>query len=92
MGECTRSGEAPAERPNTGARCERLLAFLRSSRDRCSAQGRDAAQQELRTPGTAFRQKVKAIRLPPDRLEKWKAVHPDHSDTCNRPPLAGHAS
>jgi hypothetical protein len=54
-------GEAPAEPPNAGPRSDRLPAFLRSSGDRCSARGRDAAQQELRPPGSAFCQKVKAV-------------------------------
>jgi hypothetical protein len=45
-------GEAPAEPPNAGLRFERLPAISWSSRDRYSARGRDAAQQELRPPGT----------------------------------------
>jgi hypothetical protein len=57
----TRDGEAPAEPPNAGPRCERLPAFSRSSRDRCSARGRDVAQQELRPPGAACCRKVNAI-------------------------------
>jgi hypothetical protein len=57
----TREGEAPAEPPNAGPRCEQLRAFLRSSRERCSVRGRDAAQQELRPPGTDRWQKVNAI-------------------------------
>jgi hypothetical protein len=56
----TWEGEAPAEPPNADPRCERLPAFLRSSRDRCSARGRDAAQQELRPPGTDSNKKVYA--------------------------------
>ncbi|MFM8475881.1 MAG: hypothetical protein ACKOEO_08795, partial [Planctomycetaceae bacterium] len=62
----TWDGEAPAEPPHPGPRCQRLPAFLRSSRDRGSARGRDAAQQELRPPGTAPCQKVNAIGLPPN--------------------------
>ena len=53
--------EAPAEPPHAGPRCERLPTFLWSSRDRCIAHGRDAAQQELRPPGTACCQKINAI-------------------------------
>ena len=60
----TRKSEAPAEPPNAGPRCERLPTFLRSRSNRCSARGRDAAQQELRPPGTASCQKVNAIGLP----------------------------
>jgi hypothetical protein len=59
----TWESEAPAEPPNAGPRCERLPAFFRSSRDRCSAPGRDAAQQELRPPGTPSCQRVNAIGL-----------------------------
>jgi hypothetical protein len=58
-------GEAPAEPPNAGPRSGQLPAFLRSSRDRCSARGRDAAQQELRPPGTDSCQKVNASGLTP---------------------------
>ncbi len=58
-------GEAPAEPPHAGPRYERLPAILQSSRDRCSARGRDAAQQELRPPGSAFCQKVNASGLTP---------------------------
>jgi len=57
-------GEAPAESPNAGPGCERLPAFLRSCWDRCSARGRDAAQQKLRTPDTASSRKVNARGLP----------------------------
>ena len=46
------AGEAPAEPPNAGPRCERLPAILRSSGDRRNPRGRDAAQQELRPPVT----------------------------------------
>jgi len=53
----TREGDAPAEPPNAAPRCERL----RSSRDRRSPRGREAAQQELGPPGTCSCQKVKAI-------------------------------
>jgi hypothetical protein len=63
-------GEAPAEPPNAGPRSDRLPAFLRSSGDRCSARGRDAAQQELRPPGSAFCQKVNAIERPPAVLTR----------------------
>jgi|GEM_PF-3354221 len=52
----TREDEAPAEPPNAGPRCERLPAILRSSGDRRSPRGRDAAQQELRPPGTPLLQ------------------------------------
>ena len=61
----TREGEAPAERPNADPRCKRLPAILRSSGDRRSPRRRDAAQQELRPPGTPSCQKVKAIGLAP---------------------------
>jgi hypothetical protein len=61
----TWEGEAPAEPPNAGPRCERLPAFSRSSRDRCNARSRDAAQQELRPPGTASSHKVNAIGRQP---------------------------
>jgi len=61
----TREGEAPAEPPIAGSRSERLPAILRSSGGRRSPCGRDAAQQELRPPGTPSCQKVKAIGLPP---------------------------
>ena len=60
----TREGEAPAEPANTGPRSKRLPAILRCSGDRRSPRGRDAAQQELRPPGTPSCQKVKAIGLP----------------------------
>jgi len=53
--------EAPAEPPNAGARCKRLSAFLRSSRDGCGARGGDPAQQELRPPDTAPCQKVNTM-------------------------------
>jgi hypothetical protein len=65
----TRESEAPAEPRNAGARCGRLPAFLRSSRDRCSAREGDAAQQELRPPGTDSCQKFNAIRLAPNGVE-----------------------
>jgi hypothetical protein len=65
----TWASEAPAEPPNAGPRCERLPAILLSSRDRCSACARDAAQQELRAPGTATCQKINAIGLTPVATE-----------------------
>jgi hypothetical protein len=58
-------GEAPAELPNAGPRSERLPAFSWSSRDRCSARGRDAAQQELRPPGTASSHNADALGRQP---------------------------
>ena len=48
-----RAGEGFAEPPNAGLRCEQLSAFLWSGRGRCGGRGRDAAQQELRPPGSA---------------------------------------
>ncbi len=72
----TRESEAPAEPPHAGPRCEQLQAFLRSSRNRCSVHGRDAAQQELRPPGSAFCQKVKAIGRKPNGLDfLWNPVN-----------------
>jgi hypothetical protein len=65
----TEPGEAFAEPPNGGARCERLSAFLWSGRGRCGARGRDAAQQELRPPGCAFWQNFEAIGLAPRAAE-----------------------
>jgi hypothetical protein len=62
-------GEAPAEPPNAGPRSDRLPAFLRSSGDRCSARGRDPAQQELRPPGTDSCQKVNAIGREPNGVD-----------------------
>jgi Flp pilus assembly protein protease CpaA len=63
----TWEGEAPAEPPDAGPRCERLPACLRS--------GRDAAQQELRPPGTASCQLADAIgRQLPDGRSRWKVV------------------
>jgi hypothetical protein len=57
----TWESEAPAELPHAGLHCEQLPVLLRSNRDRCSVRGRDAAQQELRPPGTSSCQKVNAI-------------------------------
>ncbi len=51
----TREGEAPAEPPHAGPRCEQLPVFLWSSSVRRKARGRDAAQQKLRPPGTPCR-------------------------------------
>ena len=63
-------GEAPAEPPNAGPRCERLPAILRSSGDRRSPRGRHAAQ---RVGGSlmalTFLQKEHLAPLSPDRGE-----------------------
>jgi hypothetical protein len=67
----TRESEAPAELLNSGPRRELLPAFLRNSRERCSAHGRDAAQQELRPPGTASCQKVNMIGLTDCGRANW---------------------
>ena len=64
----TREGEAPAEPQHAGPLCNPSPAFLRSSGNRRSAPGRDAAQQELRPPGTASCQKVNSIAVPPERF------------------------
>ena len=72
--------EAPAEPPHADPLHERLPAILQSSRDRCSARGMDAAQQELRPPGTCSCQKVNAIGLTPgNQLRQTKAcvLEPD---------------
>jgi hypothetical protein len=72
----TWESEAPAEPPTAGPRCECLPAILRSSRDLCSAGGRDAAQQELRPSGTHCGRKVMATGLWPNGVKVlWDPVN-----------------
>ena len=70
-------GEAPPEPPNAGPGYERLPAFLRSSGDRRNPRGRDAAQPELRPPGTPSCQKVRAIGRQP--AGKRPCQHPTNA-------------
>jgi|GEM_PF-605803 len=65
------TGEAPAEPPLSGQRCETLLVFLPRDADRCSNRRRHAAQPELRPPDMTCCQILKAMAPNPDYRAMW---------------------